>query len=922
MENINVYIRLKPSENQNESHFTYDTKKITDSKTNEIYSFAHIISPSETNEEIFTKLINQNIPSLFKGINITLFLYGQTTSGKTHTMKGGDPITNEGLIHLCLKEIFNMINNSENNITKSVIKISYCEIYNENINDLIDTSKKNLELKESPKGAYINNLSVHTVTNYEKAIEVLNKSENSKNASNDKLNKANNIFKVNIEFNINEKKYISRLNLVELSGSENILKPCGNINKGIIAFNNVINKLSQNNNKVFVNYKDSKLTKILQSSFNSNTKIYFICTIIDDNEHYTENLNTIKFGIKAKSIKISVKPNEINNNKKNNSKENQALRNKIKLLEKIIHDKKSMKENKSNNKNNSILMTANKNKNNSNKKYNELLKTVNKKDEQISNLEKEVSMLKQYLMNNEEMGSDIGSIQSPQDWMNTQGDIYSNIYNMNNMSAYKSSFKQRISNLSAIRGSGSAIKSSFFNSPVIPRHHQSEFYSNSNINQIEGFNNNNNFKRNLCMTEMRPPANIPKNYFHSAIRKTAPQNNNFLFGSNTKIPIPDLTMNNPGNNNNDYLMRENEELKNSINELKNTYNEVVKSKEQQIMLINQNHDMTLENCEKLIKEAESNYMKLKTEYDQTMEKIKLKDNELNELKQKNMNQNDSINYYMNELNKMKDVNYASEIEGKYNSLLEENIKLKQKEEKETIKLKEENDLLKKNIDMIDSKYKEKCKELNENQKKNNDDKKQIEKELQKCRIELKNFRNTQAKKISKSPLKNTNQNINNKNSSNIDNDKIKDYEEQITKLMEENAQYKTNLEKIEKTQIPEYQKLLDDSFAKIAQLNKEINNAKDKNKYLEKALNIVEKTARKENLNFSSCNTKESLLFGSNGDNKDFLNKKRKMPKIYQDVIDNQQMNKSNDQVNNININTPNKDCNNLMNIEFSNFEI
>ena len=921
MENINVYIRLKPLENQNDSHFTYDTKKISDSKTNEIYSFDHIISPSETNEEIFTKYMKQNIPSLFKGINITLFLYGQTTSGKTHTMKGGDPTSNDGFIHLCLKEIFNMINNSEHNITKSVIKISYCEIYNENINDLIDTSKKNLELKESPKGAYINNLSVHTVINYDKTIEILNKSENSKNASNDKLNKANNIFKVNIEFNINEKKYISRLNLVELSGSENILKPCGNINKSIIAFNNVINKLSQNNNKVFVNYKDSKLTKILQSSFNSNTKIYFICTIIDDNEHYTENLNTIKFGIKAKSIKISVKPNEINNDKKNNSKENQALRNKIKLLEKIIHDKKSMKENKSNNKNNSILMTANKNKNNSNKKYNELLKTVNKKDEQISNLEKEVSMLKQYLMNNEEMGSDIGSIQSPQDWMNTQGDIYSNIYNMNNMSAYKSSFKQRISNLSAIRGSGSAIKSSFFNSPIIPRHHQSEFYSNSNINQIEGFNNN-NFKRNLCMTEMRPPANIPKNYFHSAIRKTAPQNNNFLFGSNTKIPIPDLTMNNPGNNNNDYLMRENEELKNSINELKNTYNEVVKSKEQQIMLINQNHDMTLENCEKLIKEAESNYMKLKTEYDQTMEKIKLKDNELNELKKKNMNQNDSINYYMNELNKMKDVNYASEIEGKYNSLLEENIKLKQKEEKETIKLKEENDLLKKNIDMIDSKYKEKCKELNENQKKNNDDKKQIEKELQKCRIELKNFRNTQAKKISKSPLKNTNQNINNKNSSNIDNDKIKDYEEQITKLMEENAQYKTNLEKIEKTQIPEYQKLLDDSFAKIAQLNKEINDAKDKNKYLEKALNIVEKTARKENLNFSSYNTKESLLFGSNGDNKDFLNKKRKMPKIYQDVIDNQQMNKSNEQVNNININTPNKDCNNLMNIEFSNFEI
>ena len=93
--------------------------------------------------------------------------------------------------------------------------------------------------------------------------------------------------------------------------------------------------------------------------------------------------------------------------------------------------------------------------------------------------------------------------------------------------------------------------------------------------------------------------------------------------------------------------------------------------------------MSLENCEKLIKEAESNYMNLKNEFDQVKEKIKAKENELNDLKQKNINKDSSINFYMNELNKMKDVNYANEIESKYNSLLEENIKLKQKEEEET-----------------------------------------------------------------------------------------------------------------------------------------------------------------------------------------------------------------------------------------------
>ena len=912
MENISVYIRLKPINNKNDPILSYDIKNITDSKTNEVFTFDNIIPPSQKNEELFENIIKQNIISLLKGINISLLIYGQTNSGKAFTMKG-DQKSNNGLIHLCLKDIFNTLNNPESGITKPFVKISFSEIYNETINDLFDNNRKNLELRESPKGAYINNLSVYTINNYEKAIQLLNKV----NISKEKESKSNWIFKLNIEFNIKEKKYFSQLNIVKLSGSENISntsKSCGNINKGIASFNNIINKLSQNN-KAFINYKESKLTRLLQPCLNGNSKTTIICTIIDNNENYSENLNTLKFGTKAKNIKTTFKINEINVNQKNMSKENLVLKNKIKLLEKIIHDKKAIKENKNNNSASNIHMTANKNNSNSNKKYTALLNTVSKKDEQISNLEKEVSMLKKYLMNNEEMGSDVGSIQSPQDWMSSQGDIYSNVYNM---SAYKSAFKQRINNLSAIRGSGSAIKSTFFNSPVVPRHHQSEFYSNSNINKIEGFNNN--FKRNLCMTEMRPPTNIQKGYFHSAIRNTAPQNNNFLFGSNIKMPIPDLNINNNINNNNindNILLKENEELKKNINELKNTYNSVVQSKEQQIILLNQNHDMTLENCEKLIKDTEANYLNLKTEYDKVIEKIKLKDNELNDLKQKNLSQNDSINYYMNELNKMKDVNYANEIENKYNSLLEENIKLKQKEEEETIKLKEENDLLKKNIDMIDTKYKEKCKELNDNQKKNNEDKKQIEKELQKCRIELKNYRNTQAKKISKN---NINENNDNKNISNKDIDKIKEYEEQINKLQQENDQYKSDLEKIEKTQIPEYQKLLDDSFAKIAQLNKEINESKDKNKYLEKALNIVEKTTRKDNLNFSSCNTKESIIFGSNGDNKDFLNKKRKMPKLYQDIIDNQQMNKNSNKVNNIN--TPNKENNNLMNVEFSNFEI
>lgn len=954
MENISVYIRLKPTKNNPQSSFSFDSKTITNTKTNEVFTFDYVISPTQTNKDIFEKLIKQNLTSLLKGINISIFAYGQTSTGKTFTMKG-ESKSNEGLIPLCIREIFNSLNSSESNITKSLVKVSYSEIYNETVNDLIDTSKKNLEIRESPRGIFVNNLSEITVTNVEKAMQILNKGENNRIIAETKLNekssRSHTIFKINIEFNIKdkennkEKKFYSQLNLVDLAGSENVskakcegmrIKEGGNINKSLLALSNVINKLSQNN-KNFVNYRDSKLTRLLQSSLGGNSKTTIICTMIDDNNHYSETLNTLHFGIKAKNVKTTVKENEILNDKKKISMENQALRNKIKMLEKLINDKKSMKENKNNNSN--INMTANKNhKNNSNnKKY--LLSTNNKNkndtsnnNEQISNLEKEVSMLKKYLMNNEEIGSDIGSIQGGQDWLSSQGDFYSNMYNM---SAYKPSLTQRYSNLSALRGSGSAIKSNYFNSPVIPRQHQSEFYNNSNINQIEGINNN--FKRNLCMTEMRPPVNYNKNFFHSAIRKTAPQNNNFIFGSNTKFPVPDLNNNNFENNSNDLLIKENEELKRNLYDLKKTYYDVVQSKEQQIILLNQNHDMTMENCEKLIKEAESNYMNLKTEYDQIMEQIKAKDIELDDLKQKNLNQDSSLNYYKTELSKMKELNYASDIENKYNTLLEENIKLKQKEEEETSKLKEENLLLKKNIDMIDNKYKEKCKELNENQKKNNEDKKQIEKELQKYKIELKNYKSSIGKKgIKNKDSANPDNKINN-----IGNDKIKEYELQINKLIEENTQYKANIEKIEKTQIVEYQKLLDDSFAKIAQLSKELNDSKDKNKYLEKALNIVEKTARKdlifspyipnnenntielnenkENINSNINNPKKGGNFTSNGrknlsnTDKEFLSKKRKMPKVYQSVMNNQ---------NNSNIQTPNKEKNNILNQEFSNFEI
>ena len=140
MENISVYIRLKPTKDNPQSSFSFDSKSITNTKTNEVFTFDYVISPTQTNKDIFDKLIKQNLTSLLKGINISIFAYGQTSTGKTFTMKG-ETKSNEGLIPLCIREIFNSLNSSESNITKSLVKVSYAELYNETVNDLIDTSK-------------------------------------------------------------------------------------------------------------------------------------------------------------------------------------------------------------------------------------------------------------------------------------------------------------------------------------------------------------------------------------------------------------------------------------------------------------------------------------------------------------------------------------------------------------------------------------------------------------------------------------------------------------------------------------------------------------------------------------------------------------------------------------------------------------
>ena len=164
---------------------------------------------SKTNKEIFEELIKPNIYHVLNGINMTIFAYGQTSTGKTYTMQGELP-NNAGIIPLTLEEIFEQIKNNKD-IIDSQIGVSFIEIYNESINDLLDSSKVNLDLRENVnKEVLVNNLTEIKIKNHEQALNLLIKGNESRIIASTKLNEKSSrshcIFRLNIEITQGVKK--------------------------------------------------------------------------------------------------------------------------------------------------------------------------------------------------------------------------------------------------------------------------------------------------------------------------------------------------------------------------------------------------------------------------------------------------------------------------------------------------------------------------------------------------------------------------------------------------------------------------------------------------------------------------------------------------------------------------------------------
>ena len=271
------------------------------------------------------------VSSALEGYNGSIFMYGQTTSGKTYTMLGSP--NNPGILPCVLRDIFLKIKKIKQNNDNIEFKVycSYIEIYNENIHDLLTDSNFLKLIDDKKYGVIVAGAKKVIIDNFETGIEIKNFGEENRKYRetlfNEYSSRSHCIFQIFIEsFEIKEENDIttnkySCLNLIDLAGSERINEyesknvttgETGYINKSLFVLAHVINKLAENNQgkKIHIPYRDSKLTRLLSQALGGNSLTTIICTVSPAALNYYQTLSTLRFAMRAKSVKLKIVSNE------------------------------------------------------------------------------------------------------------------------------------------------------------------------------------------------------------------------------------------------------------------------------------------------------------------------------------------------------------------------------------------------------------------------------------------------------------------------------------------------------------------------------------------------------------------------------------------------------------------------------------
>ena len=316
-QHINVLCRIRSITASSESTRAYRISGNTlsySSNPAEQFTFDGVYDSDTTQHDMYKACV-PILDACIEGYNCTLFVYGQTGSGKTYTAYGSTD--QPGIVPRLIDSVYHTIQHSSCDIEYS-IKLSYVEIYNECVNDLLDINNRNLRLRESnDKSIIIENVTEIYSTSLAHTLAIINAGQNNRAVAatnmNSQSSRSHSVFTLTLKQHnqSNNTKKLSKLCVVDLAGSERVVKSgihndlsmseTKNINRSLSALGNCIMSLTEN--QAHVPFRDSKLTRLLSDSLGGNAVATIIVTVHPLLDHGDETMSTLKFGARAKRIK-------------------------------------------------------------------------------------------------------------------------------------------------------------------------------------------------------------------------------------------------------------------------------------------------------------------------------------------------------------------------------------------------------------------------------------------------------------------------------------------------------------------------------------------------------------------------------------------------------------------------------------------
>ncbi|KAL4453436.1 hypothetical protein ABPG74_017643 [Tetrahymena malaccensis] len=322
---IQVMIRVRPQ-------FNIDSQsalKIVDNNTIYInnnenvhsFKYSRVFKPSDNQETIFKYVCEPILQHAIQGYNASFLVYGQTGTGKTHTMglHQNNLLEEPGMIQHSLKFLFDHFNSSQLNPEDWSISLNFMQIYIEEIFDLLNPNGQKLQIREDSESneVYVQDLITVPIKNIDQAIKLIEAGLNQRMLGPQNMNqyssRSHTILNVYVNQRISYSEYIvSNIAFVDLAGSERIKKSnstgirmeeAKKINSSLSALSNVISLLG-NSNQQYIPYRDSKLTRILQNCLNSQSKISIIGTVEPSEDNSFETYSTLLFASRCQDIQF------------------------------------------------------------------------------------------------------------------------------------------------------------------------------------------------------------------------------------------------------------------------------------------------------------------------------------------------------------------------------------------------------------------------------------------------------------------------------------------------------------------------------------------------------------------------------------------------------------------------------------------